>query len=66
MGEDVQLVVGEFGQSIEVKEMKFILVDKILSTEKYSVNQIFEMKGKVYTYLNPVSYLTALDRKSVV
>ena len=45
--------------------MKSILVNKILSTEKYSVNQIFETKGKVYTYLNPVSYLTALDNKKL-
>ena len=45
--------------------MKSLLVDKILSTEKYSVNQIFETKGKVYTYLNPVSYLTALDNKEL-
>lgn len=36
-----------------------ILVDKILSTESSSVHQIFGTKGKVYTYLNPVSYLTA-------
>ena len=42
-----------------------ILVDKILSTENYSVNQIFGTKGKVYTYLNPVSYLTALDHKEL-
>lgn len=42
-----------------------ILVDKILSTEKSSVHQIFETKGKVYTYLNPVSYLTALDNKEL-
>ena len=42
-----------------------ILVDKILSTENYSVNQIFGTKGKVYTYLNPVSYLTALDNKEL-
>lgn len=42
-----------------------ILVDKILSTENYSVNQIFGTKGKVYTYLNPVSYLTALDNKKL-
>lgn len=42
-----------------------ILVSKILSTESYSVNQIFENKGKVYTYLNPVSYLTALDNKEL-
>ena len=45
--------------------MKSILVNKILSTEKYSVNLIFETKGKVYTYLNPVSYLTALDNKEL-
>lgn len=42
-----------------------ILVSKILSTECFSVNQIFENKGKVYTYLNPVSYLTALDNKEL-
>lgn len=42
-----------------------ILVDKILSTEKSSVHQIFETRGKVYTYLNPVSYLTALDNKEL-
>lgn len=42
-----------------------ILVSKILSTESFSVNQIFENKGKVYTYLNPVSYLTALDNKEL-
>lgn len=42
-----------------------ILVSKILSTESFSVNQIFENKGKVYTYLNPVSYLTALDNKDL-
>lgn len=45
--------------------MKSLLVNKILSTEKYSVNQIFELKGKVYTFLNPVSYLTALDNKEL-
>lgn len=45
--------------------MKSILVSKILSTESFSVNQIFENKGKVYTYLNPVSYLTALDNKEL-
>lgn len=42
-----------------------ILVDKILSTENYSVNQIFGTKGKVYTFLNPVSYLTVLDNKKL-
>lgn len=42
-----------------------ILVSKILSTESSSVNQIFENNGKVYTYLNPVSYLTAIDSKEL-
>lgn len=42
-----------------------ILVDKILSTENYSVNQIFGTKGKVYTFLNPVSYLIVLDNKKL-
>lgn len=42
-----------------------ILVSKIISTESFSVNQIFENKGKVYTYLNPVSYLTALENKEL-
>lgn len=45
--------------------MMSILVSKILSTESFSVNQIFENKGKIYTYLNPVSYLTALDNKEL-
>ena len=42
-----------------------ILIGKIFKTENNSVNQIFETKGKVYTYLNPVSYLTALDNKEL-
>lgn len=42
-----------------------ILVSKIISTESFSVKQIFENKGKAYTYLNPVSYLTALDNKEL-
>lgn len=45
--------------------MTSLLVNKLLSTERSSVHQIFETKGKVYTYLNPVSYLTALDNKEL-
>ena len=45
--------------------MVSVLVSKIISTESFSVNQIFENKGKTYTYLNPVSYLTALDNKEL-
>ncbi len=46
-------------------KMKSNLVQSICLTEQYSVEQIFERKGKVYTYLNPVSYLTALDHKEL-
>ena len=42
-----------------------ILVSKILATEGFPINQIFENRGKVYSFLNPVSYLTALDNKDV-
>ena len=45
--------------------IKSKLVKSICLTDSYSVEQIFEMKGKVYTYLNPVSYLTALDNKEL-
>lgn len=45
--------------------MTSLLVNKLLSTEKSSVHQIFDTKGKVFTYLNPVSYLTALDNKEL-
>lgn len=41
-----------------------ILVEKILNTEK-TASDVFSQKGKVYTYLNPVSYLTALDNKEL-
>ena len=45
--------------------MESILITNILSTEKHSVNEIFEIRGRVYTFLNPVSYLTALDNKEL-
>lgn len=41
------------------------LINYIISTEYFSNIQIFENKGKVYSFLNPVSYLTALDNKDV-
>ena len=41
-----------------------ILIDKIIETES-SFENVFSAKGKVYTYLNPVSYLTALDNKEL-
>ncbi len=45
--------------------MKSVLIDKIVITEKFSINQIFKYPEKVYTFLNPVSYLTALEHKDL-
>lgn len=45
--------------------MNPILVSIILSTEKYSLKELFENKGKIYTFLNPVSYLAALENKEL-
>ena len=45
--------------------IKSKLVESICLTDQYSVEQIFEKKRKVYTFLNPVSYLTALDNKEL-
>lgn len=42
-----------------------ILIDRILSAETLAVEDIFSKTGKVYTFLNPVSYLTALDNKEL-
>ena len=40
------------------------IVDKIIKTES-SANSVFEDKGRIYTFLNPVSYLDALGHKDV-
>lgn len=41
------------------------IIDKILSTEDKTTNQLFTNKAQIYTFLNPVSYLTALNNKSL-
>lgn len=41
------------------------LVQKILSTEALSIDEVFTKKGRIYTFLNPVSYLSALDNKAM-
>lgn len=41
------------------------LVKKILSTEELTLHEVFTEKSKVYTFLNPVSYLSALDNKDL-
>ena len=42
-----------------------LLVQKILSAETFSLSEVFMRKGKIYTFLNPVSYLSALDNKEL-
>lgn len=41
------------------------LVKNIISTEKQTIDQFLSKQGKIYTFLNPVSYLTALDNKKL-
>ena len=41
------------------------IVKKILSTEELSLDDIFTENRKVYTFLNPVSYLSPLDNKDL-
>lgn len=45
--------------------MTSILIQKIVATDHYSLNDIAECRGRIYTFLNPVSYLTALDNKEL-
>lgn len=45
--------------------IKSLLVRSIVDTETFSLQDIFTQKKKIYTFLNPVSYLTALDHKAL-
>ena len=45
--------------------MRDVLVEKIITTGTFSLVEIFTRKDKIYTFLNPVSYLTALDNKAL-
>lgn len=45
--------------------MKSVLVNKIVKTDTLSSILMMETRGKVYTFLNPVSYLCALDNKDI-
>ena len=42
-----------------------ILIKKIVATNYHSLNDFMETKGGIYTFLNPVSYLTALSNKDL-
>lgn len=45
--------------------MKSILIVRIISTKSIDNSVLFNDGGKVYTFLNPVSYLSALDNKEL-
>lgn len=45
--------------------MASTLVKNIISTEKQTIDQFLSKQGKIYTFLNPISYLTALDNKKL-
>lgn len=45
--------------------MKSVLVSQIVNTESENLQQIFTQQGNIYTFLNPVSYLSALDHKEL-
>lgn len=42
-----------------------LITNSIVKTNSVSLNSIFTMKCKIYTFLNPVSYLQSLDNKDI-
>ena len=51
--------------SLQESVMIPILISHILRTNLRGLDNLFMDKGKIYTFLNPVSYLMALDRKDL-
>ena len=45
--------------------MKSKLVKIIVDTEQLKINDLLLLKGKVYSYVNPVSYLDALKNEEI-
>ena len=45
--------------------IKSQLVNKIIIIEEYDIGEILSMRGKVFSYVNPVSYLDALKHKNL-
>ena len=41
--------------------MLSVLIEKIIETDKNPIERVLSMKGKIYTFLSPVSYLLAMD-----
>ena len=40
-----------------------MIVDRLISSDTISLKKIFERNMSIYTFLNPVSYLDALNNK---
>lgn len=47
-------------------EIKSALVKTVIQTEDYSLKEILLMKGKVFSYVNPVTYLDAIKHKDLI
>lgn len=45
--------------------MVSVLIDKIIKTDAFDEELLLETRGRAYTFLNPVSYLSALDNKEL-
>ena len=45
--------------------MKSLLISKIVRTNREELYDVFSKKNRIYTFLNPVSYLIALENKSL-
>ena len=45
--------------------MQSLIIQKIIYTNSLSITDIFIKQGRIYTFLNPVSYLYALDNKKL-
>lgn len=44
----------------------FPLIKKIIETDNYDIEKCFSTGSRIYTFLNPVSYLDALENKEIV
>ena len=42
------------------------LIKKIIDTENYDIDKCFSTGSRIYTFLNPVSYLDALENKEII
>jgi len=45
--------------------MKSVLVEKIIATEQWGDREFLKEKRRIYTFLNPVSYLDALQHQDI-